>query len=124
MNLGLDAYTRNARLKPALIAMLPVAWTIMAWGPGNASGWSALWTLFVAGGGTWLLSQVARDRGKKKENQLFDSFGGRPTERLLSHGHAQNPTRLRQRHAKLAELLPDLRVPSAEEEIKAPAAAH
>ena len=124
MTLGLDAYTRNARLKPALIAILPVAWTIMAWAPGNASGWGGLWTLFVAGGGTWLLSQVARDRGKKKEDQLFAKFGGRPTEQLLSHGCAHNTVRLRQRHAKLATLMPNLRVPSAEEEIRAPAAAH
>ena len=28
MNLGLDAYTRNARLKPALVAALPAAWTV------------------------------------------------------------------------------------------------
>ena len=124
MNLGLDAYTRNARLKPALIAMLPVAWTIMAWAPGNASGWGALWTVFMAGGGTWLLSQVARDRGKAKENQLFAKFGGRPTEQLLSHGSAPNAVRLRQRHGKLSMLLPDLRLPSPDEEIRAPGDAH
>lgn len=123
MNFGLDAYTRNARLKPAFLVALPAAWTVMAWAPGNAIGWTGFWSLFVAAGGTWLLSQIARDRGKRKEKALFDKFGGRPTERLLSHQHAPNKVRLQQRHAKLAELQPDRRLPSARDEARNPAAA-
>lgn len=122
MNFGLDAYTRNARLKPAFPVALPAAWTVMAWSPGNVMGWTGFWSLFVAGGGTWLLSQMARDRGKLKERALFERFGGRPTERLLSHAHAPNKVRLQQRHAKLAELQPGLSIPSAQDERRNPAA--
>ena len=124
MTFGLDAYTRNARLKPALITALPTAWTVMAWAPGNALGWSGLWSLFVAGGGMWLLSQMARDRGKRSEKELFDKFGGRPTEQLLSHAQAPNKVRLSRQHEKLRGLLPDVHIPSADDEMKDPSAAH
>ena len=60
---GLDKYDRNARLKPALIAALPAAWTVMAWSPGNALGWGGLWGLIVGAGGTFLLAQMA---GRKR----------------------------------------------------------
>lgn len=123
MKFGLDEYARNARLKPALLVALPAAWTITVWAPGTAVGWGGIWALFVAAGGTLLLSQLARDRGKRKERELFDLHGGGPTERLLSHVHAPNKARLRIQHARLQALLPDLRIPSAEEEMRDPSAA-
>jgi hypothetical protein len=80
--------------------------------------------MFVVAGGTLLLSQIGRDQGKRKENELFDMFGGRPSERFLSHEGAVNKTLLAQRHTKLRTLLPDVRIPTADEERRAPAQAH
>lgn len=121
---GLDAYTRNARLKPALLALAPAAWTLMAWSPDHAFGWGGIWTVIVGVGGTLLLSQLARDRGKRKERALHDSHGGRPSERLLSHVRAGNRITLSRRHAKLRRLIPDVRIPTEAEEARNPAAAH
>jgi hypothetical protein len=77
----------------------------------------------VAAGGTLLLSQLGRDGGKRKERELFERHGGRPTERSLSHAHAPNKTRLRLVHAKLCTLLPEIRLPTEEEEMHDPRAA-
>jgi hypothetical protein len=124
MKYGLDAYTLNARLWPALLTILPAAWTAMAWSPGHEMGWGGLSGLFIASGGMVLLSQMARDRGKRKERALFDKFGGRPSERLLSHEFAPNNIVLAGRHAKLAALMPDVHIPTADEEAHDPGAAH
>lgn len=124
VNIGLDAYTRNARLKPALLAWAPAAWTVMAWSPNHALGWGGFWGVVVAIGGTVLLSQLARDRGKRREPDLFDAHGGRPTELLLSHLHAPNKVALAMRHAKLRRLLPHVRIPSEAEELSNASAAN
>jgi hypothetical protein len=69
------------------------------------------------------MSQLARDWGKRKERALFDRFGGRPTEMMLSHVHARNRNVLLARHDKLRRLRPDLRVPTEVEEARDPYAA-
>lgn len=124
MSLGLDEYSRNARLKPALLTVVPAAWTVMAWAPVERWGWSGLWGVFVAAGGTLLVAHMGRDLGKRKERALHDRFGGRPSERLLSHEHAPNKVRLNQRHSKLRGLMPDVPIPTADEETRDPAKAH
>ena len=116
--MGLDAYTRNARLKPALLALAPAAWTVMAWSADHIVGWGGFWTLFVAAGGTATLSQLARGRGKRKESELFEKHGGRPTERLLSHERTVNKVTLARRHSALARLVPNIAMPSAADEAK------
>ena len=123
MKFGLDEYALNARLRPALLTALPAAWTVTVWSPGSALGWGGLWGLFVGAGGMWLLSQMARDRGKLKEKKLFDGVGGRPTERLLSHAFAPNKITLARQHAKLADLLPTVKIPEADDESRDPARA-
>ena len=124
MNIGLDEYSRNARLKPALLVVLPLALTIAVWSPSMALAWSALWATIVAMGGTFFLGQIGRDWGKRKEQQLFDRFGGRPTERALCHEHAPNKVRLAAQHARLATLMPAISMPTADDERHDPSAAH
>jgi hypothetical protein len=51
------------------------------------------------------------DIGKRKEPKLFESFGGRPTEMLLSHQHALNRLMLADRHKKLASYFRKSRFP-------------
>ena len=105
---GMDEYDRHARLKPALVAFLPVTLTVLA--------------LAIQAGGSYLLAQVIGDIGKKKETELFTKFGGRPTDLLLSHKTAPNKTILAMRHAKLAGLM-NRKLPTAAAEEKNPTAA-
>lgn len=120
--IGMDDYDRHARLKPALVAFLPVTLTVLAFAPDAIAGWSGALALAIQAGGSYLLAQVIGDMGKKKEPELFRKFGGRPTDLLLSHKTAPNKTTLAMRHAKLAVLM-DRKLPTAAAEAKNPAAA-
>jgi len=66
------------------------------------------------------MAQVARDRGKKKEPALFQSWGGKPTTRLLRHRDAPNKTLLSRRHQKLQRSVKGVRIPTADEELADP----
>jgi len=113
----LDSYTRQARLYPALIVICPIALLILVWFP-------ALWTTLgivasVASsfGLSLLLSQVARDRGKRLEQWLFDSWGGKPSVALLRHRDARIDEHTKSRYrAFLSAQLPQLSLPAAAEE--------
>ena len=115
-----DPYVRRARLQPALLVALPIALAVLAYFPSGVVGWGALWSLLIASGGTALLSQVARDRGKRKEEELFQKWGGKPTTRQLRHRDATNIVLLTHQHARLALLVPDLAMPTTEDEAANP----
>lgn len=115
-----NPYVRRARLQPAMIVALPLALATLAWSPTGVVGWSILWSLFVWSGGTALMAQIARDRGKRKEPELFRSWGGKPTTLLLRHRDAGKKIVLQRRHQKLQLLVSDVRIPTAEEECTDP----
>jgi hypothetical protein len=121
-SVGMDEYDRHARLKPALVAFLPVTLTVLALASDAVAGWSGALALAIQAGGSYLLAQVIGDIGKKKEPELFRKFGGRPTDLLLSHRAAPNKTILAMRHAKLAGLM-GRKLPTAAAEEKNAAAA-
>jgi hypothetical protein len=79
----LDQYTRKARLEPALVAALSFGLIALALFPGSLKWWGTIWSFVVWSGGTALLSQIARDRGKLKEAELFEILDGKPTTNLL-----------------------------------------
>ena len=114
--IGMDQYDRHARLKPALLCLLPGTLTCAVLVPGDILGWSGAAAATVHAGGTFLLAQVVGDVGKRREPELYRLWGGRPTEISLSHRHAANKISLATRHAKMATLLPGVSVPSAEDE--------
>lgn len=122
-SIGMDRYDRNARLRPALIASLPVALTVVALAPDSVTNWSGAVALVIQAGGAYVLAQAIGDIGKKKEPALFRRFGGRPTDRLLSNKTAPNKALLAIRHKKLQELLPKLKIPTVAAEDKDPVAA-
>ncbi len=113
-----DAYTRRARLSPALIVVLPVASVALMLFPNKLTLLGILVSLLVGFGGAALLAQVGRDMGKQKEQSLFAIWeGGKPTTRMLRHSTTSNAKVLALRHSKLQTLLPSLHLPTAAEEI-------
>jgi hypothetical protein len=106
-------------LQPALLAALPIALAVFAWFPLNFK-WAAIWSLLTYAGGTALLTQVARDQGRKKQAELFTAWGGKPTTCRLRHRGADNPVLLARRHGQLQRLMPDLQFPSADDEAADP----
>ena len=119
----MDAYTFRARLQPPLVTALPLALSVVAFYPDGVSLWTPVWTLFTAGGGAYLLAELGRDSGKKKEAALWRRFGGAPTTQLLCHRGPANPLTLSRIHQRLQQLRPDLFLPSSDEEAANPAAA-
>lgn len=111
-----DTYVRRARLQPAMLVALPLALVVLAFSPSGLAGWGVLLSLFVWCGGTALLAQVARDRGKSKEPELHRAWGGRPTTRFLRHGNAPNKVLLSRRHKRLQLIVSGVRIPTADEE--------
>jgi hypothetical protein len=112
----LDSYNRRARLQPALLAILPLGLAAFAWAPADAQQWGIVWGVIVSAGGTALLSQMARDRGKIREARLFRSWGGKPTTRALRSRQTENQVLLARRHKKLQDLLPEVIIPTLQEE--------
>jgi hypothetical protein len=119
-----DPYARQARLYPALIVILPAALLIVVWFPALWTTWGALASLASSFGLMLLLAQVARDRGKKLEVSLYDAWGGKPSVVLLRHRDSRIDEHTKTRYrAFLKGKLPQLTLPSADEERANPEAA-
>ena len=122
--LGMDLYDRRARLRPALLLILPAALTIIALADNPLGGWPMWLAVLLQAGGGFVLAQFVGDIGRKREKALFDAWGGRPTENLLSHEHAGNKVVLKARHKKFGKLIAGVKAPTEEAEAKDPAAAN
>ena len=119
LELGKDEYSRHARLIPALLIYLPVGVAVGAWASvaGTSLVVGGVLTLASTFSLAALLSQFGRDRGKRKEAELYQMWGGKPSTVLLRHStKAFNRHTLARYHRRLGELLPDLRLPSEAEE--------
>lgn len=116
-----DKYSIYARLVPALIVLLPVGLSIVCLFPQKFIGWDLLVWLGTSCGMAVFIEQLARDRGKKKEPELFEMWGGKPTTVMLRHKDSVlGRTTLERYHQKLTSLLDGTNLPSAEDEEKNP----
>src|ERR1051325_796828 len=94
-----DSYSRTARLSPALLVILPAFWTAVTLAPVDLDGPKASWFFsIIAGfGALYLLTSLARSRGKAAEDKLVKDWGGWPTTIALRHsnGHIDRLTKAR-----------------------------
>ena len=117
-------YTIPARLYPFLLVCLPASLAVAAWFPDKFVGYGFLSTIATASGFVVLMTQLGRDAGVTKEQALWDSWGGKPTTQLLRHRDRQiNPNTKARYHAKLAAIVPDVQMPTPEDEARDPQAA-
>lgn len=127
MNLGelvTDPYNRRARLAPALLALLPVALVALVLFPDPESKTATLFGIAAYFGGAAWLTQIGRERGKRLEPKLFHSWGGMPSMVFLRHRDARISAITKKRyHAFLSAHVPDLSMPSADDEASNPDAA-
>ena len=119
-----DPYARQARFYPALIVILPIALLVVAWFPALWTTWGALASLASSFGLMLLLAQVARDRGKRLEPHLYQGWDGKPSVSLLRHRDTRIDQHTKSRYREfLKTQLPQLTLPTAEEERADPEAA-
>jgi hypothetical protein len=78
----LDAYSRRARLVPAMLTTLPAVLAAASWLPALTLG-PFIAILFSWFGVGILLAELGRDLGKRRESGLWESWGGSPTVRRL-----------------------------------------
>ncbi len=83
-----DRYERQARLYPALLAGAPLLAVAIGMYGIPLEPESGLVGLLASFGIIYLLTTIARELGKRMENRLYASWGGKPTTQLLRHRDA------------------------------------
>ena len=119
-----DYYTMHARLLPMFVLLLPIGLLLLAWFPATSVWMGVLETIGVPTVLTALFSQLGRDLGKKKESNLFEAWGGMPTDRiLLASSTLLDHSTLARYRAKLVSLIPDIHFLNETQEMAAPKSA-
>jgi len=113
-----DEYSLNARVKPALLALLPIVVMVYVFTPSLYSIISALFSVVVACGFITALAHYSRYQGAKTEKRLYKSWGGKPTTIILRHTDdlLDNYTKLRY-HKYLSKSINDWSAPTIEDEM-------
>jgi hypothetical protein len=118
-----DPYDRQARLYPALLCLLPLLALIAFLYAPNVSALTGVVTLAVSCGGLFLMTDICRELGKRREERLFTEWGGKPTTQLLRHrDNTVDSVTKRRYHAFLAAKI-SATFPDAEQEKADPAKA-
>jgi hypothetical protein len=115
---GVDGYTMRARIQPAMLVALPIALCVVVLDPSRLLIGTVAWTVLAWAGGTALIAQLARDRGKQLESALFKKWGGKPTTRALRLRSAANQALVLRRHEVLQRLLPTVAMPTTDDETR------
>lgn len=122
-----DEYTLRARLQPALIVATPIAISAIAWLPVDSIQnlrVSVPISLLGLMGFAALFAQLGRDEGKRKEARLFETWGGKPTTRMLRHRDVTlNPVVRARYHSQLGSIAGMPRIPTESDERADPAGA-
>ena len=121
---GGRTYTWYARLVPMYIMLLPIMIGIGVWFP-DIPVVERLGAVIVSPAIlSVLLSEKGRDRGLRKQSILWESWGGPLLTQYLRHRNTDINEYLRlEYHKKIQELLPNVTIPSADEEATDPEAA-
>lgn len=124
LSLITDPYDRKARLYPALLLVAPVVVTAAVFISSTLFSASTLTTTLAGCGGAFLLTQLARDAGKRGEKRLFEMWGGMPSVSILRHRDERlNPIAKARYHKKLGTLVKGIKCPSSAQEIADPTGA-
>lgn len=116
-----DSYDRKARLYPALLVIVPLALTIGAAASLKLPALESIGATLASCGGAFLLTQLARDAGKRREPALIASWGGLPSVAILRHRDERIDAITKGRHhKKLSNLVKGTRAPGAADELSQP----
>lgn len=98
----LDVYVWQARRSAVMLTALTPALAMFAWLP--RFDWALLAPPLTFFGVFALVTQVGRDKGKLKEEKLYEAWGGKPTTVMLRHRDSPlDPAALALLHESLAK---------------------
>lgn len=114
-----NTYSLKARVYPSVIVLLPCFILAIVYVT-NVELYYHYFTSFACLGiFSFVLAQIGRDNGKKKENGLFKHWGGKPTSMILRHSNDHLDVHTKKRfHTKLEQTIPDIKIPTHEEEME------
>jgi hypothetical protein len=113
----IDAYSLKARVYPMIILLSPILVSGLFLSIQFESIMHGVSSIGLVGMLSYLFSQLGRDQGKKKEPELWNSWGGAPTSQLLRFTDAGIDKYTKERyHAKLKQLCPTSDLPNPEPE--------
>jgi hypothetical protein len=120
----IDQYTMTARVLPAAIVGSPIPLLIHNWLPFAFDGVAKLSaTTAIALAVCFVLSQVARELGKREEKSLLAKWGALPSTSILRHRDSTfDPLTKARYHKRLVELGAVERMPTPEDESTDPEA--
>jgi hypothetical protein len=119
----IDRYVIFARFLPAVVVVLP-ALALTTWVP-LSSDW-AKWLTGMGGFAflVYVVSHASRERGRRIETALWESWGGAPSRQMLRHRDPTfDPVTKARYHSRLVALQAVPSMPTSEEEGQDPRAA-
>lgn len=123
VELAKDPYERKARLAPGLLTMLPLLVPLVCVYGARHPVLTGLVALLAGCGAMYTLASIARVRGKKLEDRLFQGWGGMPTTLALRHrDQTLDSVSKRRYHDAIVSKL-GIAMPTADEEAADPAKA-
>jgi len=117
-----DPYSLRARLFPALWASASLVVALGVLVPRQLSGFQGLAAVAVPVL-FFVMAEIARHIGKKREPQLYEAWGGMPTVRLMRHADQTVDPKAKAAHLAFIASKLNETAPTAEEEKSNPAAA-
>lgn len=116
-----DEYSLNARVRPALLALLPITVFLYLAFPQLYSVIAGAISIFVVFGLVTALAHYCRSAGRSLENKLFSAWGGKPTTILLRHRDAHiDPITKSRYHEFLTRNIDKWVAPTAADELAEP----
>ncbi|MEW8062186.1 MAG: hypothetical protein AB2758_20845 [Candidatus Thiodiazotropha endolucinida] len=116
-----DEYSLNARVRPSLLALLPLIIATYISLPALYNIVATLLSIIVACGFITALAHYSRHRGRKTEERLFSLWGGKPTTIILRHLDDTLDGHTKTRYQKyLTEQISGWSAPTIEDEQRSP----
>jgi len=114
----MDSYDRKARLNPVLLAIIPPVGVLVGLYAVRLQAQTALVGLLATFGIFYLLTSICRNLGKRLENSLYKSWGGKPTTQLLRHrDNTIDPITKKRYHTFLSQKI-KTKFPTEDQELK------
>ena len=113
-----DEYSLNARVKPALLVLLPLVVTVYVIIPTLYNVIATLFGVIVACGFITALSHYSRYQGRNTEKRLYKLWGGKPTTIILRQTDDTLDKHTKERYHKyLSQKISGWSAPTIEDEV-------